>query len=224
MHMVAHQGQKAPGGGTYAGFGTPTVARGGRVAFVALGADGTALYESGAGGARTATLLAATGSETGTRLAGCASAGTSCVFRGFDTPSAGPAGIAFHATLEQSHEAVFLIRGRCITALAATGDADPAGAKFRTFGGVGVAGDTVAFRAIIVGGTTPGGLYRASPPRGCSSAPAPLELLTPIGVTSALGRPLLAVGAPSGNRRGDVAVAADFTGGGATDAIVEFSE
>src|SRR5205807_5169113 len=83
MHMVAHQGQKAPGGGTYSAFGTPTVARGGHVAFVAVGGDGTAVYESGAGGARSATVLAATGSETGTRLAGCASAGTpSCVFRG----------------------------------------------------------------------------------------------------------------------------------------------
>ncbi|HLY36596.1 MAG TPA: hypothetical protein VKU61_01080, partial [Candidatus Binatia bacterium] len=152
LRMLVHQGQKAPGGGTYAQFGTPTVARGGHVVFVATDSAGSGVYETGAGGGRSANVIAASGNETGTRLGGCSGGSSGCVFRAFDTPSAGPAGIAFHATLEQSHEGVFLIRGGCIMALAGTGDVDPAGAKLRTFAGVGVAGDTVVFRAIVVDG------------------------------------------------------------------------
>ena len=211
VRAVARSGKKAPGKGTYLEFGSPGIARsGGGVAFVAQVQErGQELIHVHGGRPE---LLAARGTETGTRLGGR--------FRTFDTPAvAGPA-VAFRATLNQPPEAVFVATARCMMALAASGEREPGGGRFKSFGPPAFAGSTLVFRASVLGGATPVGLFRTTPSLRCTADPPAIEALAVAGAPSPAGAPFLGFGTPAGNHRGEVVFTADLTGGGASDAII----
>jgi hypothetical protein len=155
-------------------------------------------------------VVVASERETGTWLGG--------FFQGFDTPAASAGSVAFRATLDHAREGVFVVRGRCTTALAGSGEADPGGGKFRGFADPTFAGRAVVFRGAVIGGATPAGLYRGAPNPGCAQTPPPLTPLAVVGDGSAAGT-FLGFGAPAGNRHGAVAFGIDVSGAGAPDAI-----
>jgi len=210
LSAIAREGQNTPGGGRYREFGTPAAFPAG-AAFVAVGTTRTsALFLAAAGTSR---LIAASETETGTRLHG--------TFQAFDTPAASGRTIAFKATLDHgAREGVFAARGRCVMALAATGEAEPGGGHFKGFSIPTFAGQSVVFRATTLGGTTTTAVYRSSPSHGCTQVPPSIDVLTVAGAAAPRGGMLLGFGSPSGSRRGDVAFTADLTGAGGGDAIV----
>ncbi|HJQ82426.1 MAG TPA: choice-of-anchor tandem repeat NxxGxxAF-containing protein, partial [Candidatus Binatia bacterium] len=214
LRAVARQGQSAPGGGSFREFGTPALGPGAQVAFIALGGEGTAVYRGKAGG-RTR-LVAAAGRDTGTRLRG--------VFRGFGSVAAGAGGVAFHATLDQPREGLFIARGRCTMALAGSAESEPGGGRFRTFGTPAFARRTIVFRSTLVGGVGPSALYRVVPPRGCTQVAPTVETIATAGTPSPAGATFLGFGTPATNARGDIAVAVDLIGSGPTDAIIHQSD
>ena len=211
LRIVARAGQRAPGGGAYREFGTPAAGGGCQVVFVARTGEGEtpSLYRAGGGASR---RVAAGEDETRTHLGG--------IFRGFDTPAASGNRVAFHATLDQGREGVFFARGRCLMAMAGTGEGEPGGGKWKSFGAPAFAGPDVVFRASVLGGSAPGGVYRAMPSGSCTQVPPPVATLIAVGMPATPAGPFLGFGTPSGNRHGAVAVSADLTGGGATDAVV----
>jgi len=209
--IVARAGQRAPGGGSYRDFGTPAVGGGCQAVFVAQagGSDTPSLFGAGAGGSR---RIAAGNDDTLTRLGG--------VFRGFTTPAAAGKGVAFLASLDQGREGIFFERGGCRMAMAGSGESEPGGGRFRTFGAPTFAGGDVVFRATVLGGSAPGGIYRATPSGSCTQVPPARATIVAVGMPATAGSTFLAFGAPSGNRHGAVAFTADLTGGGPTDAVV----
>ena len=115
---------------------------------------------------------------------------------------------------------MFLVRGGCRMAMAGSGETEPRGGKFKAFSTPTFAGPDVVFRASVVGGSAPGGIYRAMPRGPCTQAPPPLATVVAVGMAAAPGSTFLGFGVPSGNRRGAVAFTADLTGAGPTDAVV----
>jgi hypothetical protein len=210
LRRVACAQRRAPGGGRFQDFGSPAVGGGARVAFVAIAREASeTLFRAAAGRMR---AIAVGGGSTDTRLRG--------IFRGFEAPAAAGRSVAFHALLDQGREGVFIARGRCTMALAGTGEPEPGGRRFRTFGPPVFAGPGVVFRATVLEASTAIGLYRAQPSPTCTQVPPPIELLVAAGAQSPIGVPFLGFGPPTGNRRGTVAFTADLTGAGPTDAIV----
>ena len=214
LTAVARAGERAPGGGRYVRFGTPAVVRGRQVAFVAtVGGGGAALVlDAGTRGR----VLAAVGRETRTRLGGR--------FTSFDPPTAGSAGVAFRATLDQADgradgQGIFLASGRRLIALVGTGDARAGAGAWGRFGTPTFAGRGVVFPA---GGPRGTGLYRIPLGHGAlpGAVPSRVEQLVGAGEPTPIGGTFVAIGSPSGSRSRAVAFAADLAGARASSAVL----
>jgi hypothetical protein len=210
VRALACQGDRAPGGGRFAAFGSPSAAPGARIAFVA------ALNDTSAGQGlflRRGRLraLAREGEQTRTRLAGR--------FERFDPPAASAGGVAFHALLQQpAGEGIFFVAGGRTQALLANGDEAPAAATFVGFDAPAIAGGQVVFNAQVSGGVA--GLFRA--PLVPSGAAA-VETLARLGDDAPLDATYVGFGSPSGNPGGSVAVTCDLAGGRAASAVLVFA-
>ena len=115
---------------------------------------------------------------------------------------------------------MFFARGGCRMAMAGTGESEPGGGRFTSFSAPTFAGRDVVFRASVVGGSAPSGIYRAMPSGACTQVPPPLATVVAVGMPATPASTFLGFGVPSGNRRGAVAFTADLTGAGPTDAVV----
>src|SRR5437870_3032589 len=211
---VARADERAPGGGRYASFGTPAHLGGRRAAFVAR-LTGTAsnlglFLKSG----RRTRALARGGEATGTRLPG--------TFQSFDSLAAGPAGVAFRAVVDpRGRQGLFLINGRARDVLVAAGDAAPEGGRFTGFDAPAFAADRVIFHAAVSGGSHSEGIFRIAAAAGIPSASPPtVETLAWLGGAAPGGRAFVALGAPTGNATGTVALTADLSGAPTPRAIL----
>lgn len=192
---MALAGKRAPGSGLYRLFGTPAVVGTSQVYFVTELSDPdrrALVLRRG----RRHLLVARAAQDTRTRLGGR--------FFAFDTPVAGISGVAFKATLQDRRDAIFFARGTTVDALVATGETDPAGGRFRTFGRPAVSGDAVIVRADVAGATSPRGLYRISTTDGS------ITTLAPAGSPSPIGGTFLSFGTPTANHQGAIAYTADL--------------
>ncbi|TMB42406.1 MAG: hypothetical protein E6J55_15955 [Deltaproteobacteria bacterium] len=210
---VARADEHAPGGGRYSSFGTPAHLGGRRAAFVAR-LTGTAsnlgvFLKSG----RRTRALARAGEATATRLAGN--------FQSFDSPAAGPAGVAFRAVVDQrARQGLFVVSGRARDVLVASGDAAPDGGRFTNFDAPVFAANRVVFHAAVSGGAHTEGIFRVA---GAPQAPpSPVEALAWLGGPAPGGGSFLAFGGPAGNAAGTVALTADLQGGPAARAVLVF--
>ena len=209
--LVARADQHAPGGGHYTSFGTPAYLGGTRAAFVA-GLGGTSgdvgIFLRSGGRTR---LLARAGEATGTRVAG--------KFNSFDSPAAGPPGVAFRALVDQrGRQGLFLVNRRARGVLVATGDAAPDGGRFSGFDATAFAGSRLVFHAAVAGGPRSEGIFRVA---GVPQAPpVSVDALASVGGPAPDGGTFVAVGDPAGNSGGAVALTADLFGASTARAIV----
>ena len=151
LHKVIAAGDAAPGGGVFAGLGTPAMNNRGVVAFTAVVEQGSVLgglYVVEEGRARLALPAGATPPSGG-------------IFVKFSEQVA----IAFSAVLRRgsSATAVFVLDGDAARAVAAVGDPAPDGGRFAAFPSWPVlsSNGTVGFIASIDGASSPLAIYMA---------------------------------------------------------------
>lgn len=209
VRAVARAGERAPGGGTYAALGTPVMAPGGAVGFLAR-LDGTS---AGEGlflrrGRRT-TVAARIGEDAGLRIPGRLAE--------LGQPDLGTPGLVWQARLQTGRDVLVLRRGRRKNALAVAGDAAPGGGTFTRLGAPTFAGQSVVFVAGLAGQQASAGVFRL---RVGSGSARDAEVLALVGQATTVGGTFLAFGPPSGNVRGTAASTAQMSSGPATTAIV----
>jgi hypothetical protein len=210
VRAVARAGERAPGGGTYAVFGTPVMAPGGAVGFVAR-LDGTSAGEGlFLRRGRHTTVAARTGEDAGLRIPGRLAE--------FGQPDLGTPGLVWQARLQTGREVLVLRRGRRQDTLTVTGDAAPGGGTLTHLGAPTFAGRSVVFVAALAGQRASGGVFRL--PLGPGSPGGGAEALALVGQPTTAGGTFLAFGPPSGNVRGTAAATVRMSGGSATTAIV----
>jgi hypothetical protein len=156
---VALEGDHAPGGGTFSGFGKhpiPALNDAGEVAFAAAVAGGKTVEGIFLARRRgVSVVVVAGGPATGIP------AGT---FAGVDSPALNDRGaVAFFASVRRGREtleALYVAAGGKLRKIAAQGDAAPAGGAFAGFGPPTInAGGSVAFAAVVEGKAVPGGIF-----------------------------------------------------------------
>jgi len=208
---VVRARKRAPGGGQFDSFGTPAVMRGRRMAFVAQVSDGGTkvfLLENG----RTR-ILAAEGRGAPGRVGGR--------FTSFDPPDANEKLIAFHATLDQGREGVFLASRQGPELLVGTGDPAPGGARFRGFQAASLGGTSATFLGRLIGVPGALGLYRvpaAAVPDPDAAAPTVQAVGVP-GQPSPLGGTIAEFGSFDLNGDDRLAVVVDLAGGSTRSAL-----
>jgi hypothetical protein len=214
VRQVARSGKRAPGGGRFRAFGTPAVARGTRVAFVAgLSDTGTdsALFLRRGGRLR---RVARGGDATGTRVGGR--------FVEFDAPDADGRLVVFRAELDtRGSEALFAGDGRKLGVLVASGDAGPGGETLSAVRAPAFVGRHVAFLGEHAGsgGTTALYAVRADAVPA-DDAPLPVVALARPGDPAPSGGTYLSLGAPHGNADGALAFTATLVEGPAASVVV----
>src|SRR5437867_9883420 len=162
IDTIAAQGDAAPGGGTFSGFG--------RHPIPALNEAGDVAFEAAVSGGKTVEGIFAT---TGRRLRAVAVVGgaapgiASGTFANLDAPALNDRGdVAFLATVRRGREtveAIYLSSGATLSKIVAQGDPAPAGGAFAGFGVPALnAAGAVAFAAVVEGRAVPGGVFVAS--------------------------------------------------------------
>jgi hypothetical protein len=161
IDTVAAQGDAAPGGGAFSGFGRhpiPALNDAGDVAFAAAVSGGKTVEGIFATTARRLKAVAVVGSAA----PGIAS-GT---FANLDAPALNDRGdVAFLATVRrgrESVEAIYLASGATLNKIVAQGDPAPAGGAFAGFGVPALNNSgALAFAAVVEGRAVPGGVFVA---------------------------------------------------------------
>jgi len=162
IDTIAAQGDAAPGGGTFSGFG--------RHPIPALNEAGDVAFAAAVSGGKTVEGIFAT---TGRRLRAVAVVGgaapgiASGTFANLDAPALNDRGdVAFLATVRRGREtveAIYLSSGATLSKIVAQGDPAPAGGAFAGFGVPALnAAGAVAFAAVVEGRAVPGGVFVAS--------------------------------------------------------------
>ena len=158
---IAAEGDAAPGGGTFSGFGRHPVP--------ALNETGDVAFAAAVSGGKTVEgiFMVRLNRFRAVAVAGSAAPGiASGTFANLDAPALNNRGdVAFLATIRrgrESVEAIYLASGGKLSKIVAQGDAAPAGGTFAGFGvpalnNVG----RVAFAAVVEGRTVPGGVFVA---------------------------------------------------------------
>lgn len=215
MRAIALAGHRAPGGGRFAAFGSPTVDDAGHVAFLARlsGANGSiGLFSGGASRVRRVALV---GTPTGSRLSGS--------YALLESPVVGRLGLVFRGVLNrQGSQAIFLHRGSHTEAVIATSDPAPDGAVFVTVDDPTIVGKGVAFLGRERGASVSGGFYRIARVLSSGVAAATADRLAALGETTPVGGTYLAFGRPNGNARGKLAITATIESGQASSAVLRF--
>jgi hypothetical protein len=161
INRVAAEGDAAPGGGTFSGFGRHPVP--------ALNASGDVAFAAAVSGGRTVegVFVSVRGKLRAVVTTGAAAPGVaSATFASVDSPALNDRGdIAFLATLRRGREtveAIYLSRGGRLQKVVTQGDPAPAGGTFAGFSVPAInAKGLVAFGAVIEGRAVPGGLFVA---------------------------------------------------------------
>jgi hypothetical protein len=161
IDKIAAEGDAAPGGGAFSGFGRhpiPTLNEAGDVAFAAAVAGGKTVEGIFATVRRRPRAVAVAGSAA----PGIAS-GT---FATLDAPALNDRGdVAFLASVRrgrESVEAIYLASGGALAKVVAQGDPAPAGGAFAGFGVPALDNSgAVAFAAVVEGRAVPGGVFVA---------------------------------------------------------------
>src|SRR5262245_8119315 len=158
LHKLVAQGDPAPAGGVFAGFGPPALNNAGTVVFAAV-IEGRAV-PGGIFRAQAGQLKMLVGAGDDTPLGG--------IFMKFSERIAlNDSGVvAFHAVLRHGPvaAAVFAVESKRVRRVAATGDSAPGGGTFSHFGpwpAVNTAG-TVGFVASVDAGPSPVGVFLAA--------------------------------------------------------------
>lgn len=176
---IVAEGDAAPGGGAFSGFGRhpiPALNDAGTVAFAASVAGGKAVEGIFVLARSRMRPVAVTGSPAPGIPGG--------TFANLDQPALNERGdVAFLATVRrgrESVEAIYLHAGGALRKVALQGDPAPAGGTFAGFGAPVVNGKrTVAFAAIVEGRGVPGGVFLAEGERITMAVGAGDE--TPVG-------------------------------------------
>ena len=161
IDAIAAEGDAAPGGGAFSGFGRhpiPTLNEAGDVAFAAAVSGGKTVEGIFATAGRRLRAVAVAGSAA----PGIAS-GT---FASLDAPALNDRGdVAFLATVRrgrESVEAIYLASGATLSKVVAQGDPAPAGGAFAGFAVPALNNSgTVVFAAVVEGRAVPGGVFVA---------------------------------------------------------------
>jgi hypothetical protein len=165
IDKIAAEGDAAPGGGTFSGFGRhpiPALNEAGDVAFAAAVSGGKTVE---------GIFLATRKRFRAVAVAGSAAPGiASGTFANVDAPALNDRGaVAFLATVRRGREsvdAIYVVAGGKLAKVVAQGDAAPAGGAFAGFGvpALNNAG-AIAFAAVVEGRAAPGGVFVAEGPR-----------------------------------------------------------
>jgi hypothetical protein len=161
ISRVAAEGDAAPGGGTFSGFGRHPVP--------SLNAAGDVAFAAAVTGGRTVegVFVSTGGKLRAVAVAGGAAPGmAAATFASLDAPALADRGdVAFLATLRRGREtaeAIYLARGGALRKVVAQGDPAPAGGTFAAFSVPALNGKgAVAFSAVVEGRTVPGGVFVA---------------------------------------------------------------
>src|SRR5437867_8946513 len=156
---LAADGDAAPGGGVFSGFGrhpVPALNEGGELAFAAAIAGARAVEGIFVASPRGTRAIALAG--------GAAPEIPSGTFANVDTPALNDRGdVAFLATVRrgrESLEAIYLHSGGKSRKIVAQGDPAPAGGTFAGFGPPSLNGKgSIVFGAVVEGRAVPGGLF-----------------------------------------------------------------
>ena len=203
------QGATAPGtgGGTFASFGTPSLNKGGAIAFVA---------DVSSGRVSQGVFVANKGVISAVAVQGSPAPGGG-QFSAFHDPSMNASGdIAFVADLSggTATQGVFLARTGSISAVALQGSLAPGGETFDLFGAPSLnRAGAVAFVAALTGGSAAQGMFLTS--KGVTSVVALQGDAAPgtgTGTYTGFGRPSL-------NDGGKIAFGANVSGGTATQGV-----
>jgi hypothetical protein len=159
IEKVAAEGDAAPGGGTFSGFGRhpiPALNEPGEVAFAAAVSGGRTVEGIFLASRRAVRAVAV----SGTPAPGVAS-GT---LASLDAPALNDRGaVAFLATVRrgrESVEAIYRFAGGRLEKVVAQGDGAPAGGAFAGFGAPALnSSGAVAFAAVVEGRAAPGGVF-----------------------------------------------------------------
>ena len=159
ISKLAADGDPAPGGGVFSGFGrhpVPALNDGGELAFVAAIAGARAVEGIFVASPRGTRAIALAG--------GAAPEIPSGTFANLDTPALNDRGdVAFLATVRrgrESLEAIYLHSGGKSRKIVAQGDPAPAGGTFAGFGPPSLNGKgSIVFGAVVEGRAVPGGLF-----------------------------------------------------------------
>ena len=161
IDTIAAEGDRAPEGGTFSGFGrhpVPALNEAGNVAFAAAVSGGKTVEGIFATTGRRLRAVAVVGSAAPSIASG--------TFANLDAPALNDRGdVAFLATVRrgrESVEAVYLSSGARLSKVVAQGDPAPAGGTFAGFG-VPALNDSgaLAFAAVVEGRAVPGGVFVA---------------------------------------------------------------
>jgi hypothetical protein len=156
---VVAEGDAAPGGGAFSGFGrhpVPSLNGAGDVAFAAAVTGGRTVE---------GVFVSAGGKVRAVAVAGGAAPGVSAAtFASLDAPALSDRGdVAFLVTLRRGREtveAIYLARGGQLRKVVAQGDPAPAGGTFAAFSVPALNGKgAVAFSAVVEGRAVPGGVF-----------------------------------------------------------------
>jgi len=161
IDTIAAEGDRAPEGGTFSGFGrhpVPALNEAGNVAFAAAVSGGKTVEGIFATTGRRLRAVAVVGSAAPSIASG--------TFANLDAPALNDRGdVAFLATVRrgrESIEAIYLSSGATLSKVVAQGDPAPAGGTFAGFG-VPALNDSgaLAFAAVVEGRAVPGGVFVA---------------------------------------------------------------
>src|SRR5881409_2584852 len=162
IDTIAAEGDRAPEGGAFSGFGRHPVP--------ALNEAGDVAFAAAVSGGKTVEGIFAT---TGRRLRAVAVVGgaapgiASGTFANLDAPALNDRGdVAFLATVRRGREtveAIYLSSGATLSKIVAQGDPAPAGGAFAGFAVPALNNSgTVVFAAVVEGRAVPGGVFVAS--------------------------------------------------------------
>jgi hypothetical protein len=159
ISRVVAEGDTAPGGGTFSGFGRHPVP--------SLNAAGDVAFAAAVTGGRTVegVFVSTGGKLRAVAVAGAAAPGIpAATFASLDAPTLADRGdVAFLATLRRGREtaeAIYLARAGALHKVVAQGDPAPAGGTFAAFSVPALNGKgVVAFSAVVEGRTVPGGVF-----------------------------------------------------------------
>src|SRR5438552_2475231 len=161
IDTIAAEGDRAPEGGTFSGFGrhpVPALNEAGNVAFAAAVSGGKTVEGIFATTGRRLRAVAVVGSAAPSIASG--------TFANLDAPAPNDRGdVAFPATVRRGRvgiEANYLSSGATLSKVVAQGDPAPAGGTFAGFG-VPALNDSgaLAFAAVVEGRAVPGGVFVA---------------------------------------------------------------
>ena len=158
---IAAEGDRAPEGGTFSGFGrhpVPALNQAGDVAFAAAVSGGKTVEGIFATTGRRVRAVAVVGSAAPSIASG--------TFANLDAPALNDRGeVAFLATVRrgrESVEAIYLSSGATLSKVVAQGDPAPAGGTFAGFGVPALNNSgALAFAAAVEGRAVPGGVFVA---------------------------------------------------------------